>query len=97
MSNAGRILRADLTEGKVEKEPTSSYVRDYVGGLSIGTKIFWDGGVPPEITGTDPRNMLIFRHKGIGLKGLLMITKMNWACQIIKSGNGSDGIIINHW
>jgi len=60
MSNAGRILRVDLAEGKIEKEPTSSYVRDYVGGLSIGTKIFWDGGVPPEITGTDPRNMLIF-------------------------------------
>jgi len=60
MSNAGTILRVDLTEGRIEKEPTSSYVRDYIGGLSIGTKIFWDGGVPPETAGTDPKNMLIF-------------------------------------
>jgi aldehyde:ferredoxin oxidoreductase len=59
MTIAGKILRIDLTAGKIEKEPTSSYVRDYVGGLSIGTKILWDG-VPPEIMGTDPRNMLIF-------------------------------------
>jgi aldehyde:ferredoxin oxidoreductase len=59
MANAGTILRIDLTEGKVQKEPTLSYVRDYVGGLSIGTKILWDG-VPPEVAGTDPRNMLIF-------------------------------------
>jgi aldehyde:ferredoxin oxidoreductase len=59
MSNAGTILRVDLTEGKIERDLTSSYVRDYVGGLSIGTKILWDG-VPPEITGTDPKNMLIF-------------------------------------
>jgi len=59
MSNAGTILRVDLTDSKIEKEPTSSYVHDYVGGLNIGTKILWDG-VPPEITGTDPKNMLIF-------------------------------------
>ena len=59
MSNAGTILRVDLTEGRIEKESTSSYLRDYIGGLSIGTKILWDG-VPPEITGTDPKNMLIF-------------------------------------
>jgi len=59
MSNAGTILRVDLTDRRIEKEPTSSYVRDYVGGLSIGTKILWDG-VPPEVSGLDPKNMLIF-------------------------------------
>ncbi len=59
MSNAGTILRVDLTDGKIEKEPTSSYVRDYIGGLSIGTKILWDG-VPPDVTGLSPKNMLIF-------------------------------------
>lgn len=59
MSNAGTILRVDLTDRKIEKEPTSSYVRDYIGGLSIGTKIFWDG-VPPDVTGLSPKNMLIF-------------------------------------
>jgi aldehyde:ferredoxin oxidoreductase len=59
MSNAGTILRVDLTDRKVEREPTSSYVRDYIGGLSIGAKLLWDA-VPPEVPGLDPRNMLIF-------------------------------------
>jgi aldehyde:ferredoxin oxidoreductase len=59
MSNAGTILRVDLTDGKIETEPTARYVRDYIGGLSIGTKIVWDG-VPPELTGLDPKNILVF-------------------------------------
>lgn len=59
MSNAGTILRVDLTDRKIETEPTSSYVRDYIGGLSIGTRILWEG-VPPDVSGTDPQNMLIF-------------------------------------
>jgi aldehyde:ferredoxin oxidoreductase len=59
MSYAGRILRVDLSDRKIETEPTSHYVRDYVGGLSIGTKLFWDG-VPPELPALDPKNMLLF-------------------------------------
>jgi aldehyde:ferredoxin oxidoreductase len=59
MSNAGSILRVDLTDGKIETEPTARYVRDYVGGFAIGTKILWDG-VPPDVPGLDPRNMIIF-------------------------------------
>jgi aldehyde:ferredoxin oxidoreductase len=73
MSYAGTILWVDLTERKIEKEPTSKYVRDYVGGLGIGTKIFWDN-VPPEITGTDPKNMLIFSTGP--LTGTLLGNKM---------------------
>ncbi|MFC2027236.1 aldehyde ferredoxin oxidoreductase N-terminal domain-containing protein [Chloroflexota bacterium] len=59
MSNAGIILRVDLTNRTIEKDSTSSYLHDYVGGLSIGTKILWDG-VPPEVTAHDPKNMVIF-------------------------------------
>jgi len=59
MSNAGAILRVDLTTSKVEKEPTSAYIRNYVGGLSIGTKLLWDA-VPADVPALDPRNMLIF-------------------------------------
>ena len=59
MSYAGAILRVDLTDRKIEKEPTSSYVREYIGGLSIGTKLFWDA-VPPKVPALDSRNMFIF-------------------------------------
>ena len=73
MSYAGTILWVDLTERKIEKEPTSKYVKDYVGGLGVGTKIFWEN-VPPEITGTDPKNMLIFSTGP--LTGTLLGNKM---------------------
>lgn len=59
MSSSGTILRVDLTSGRIEKQPTSDYAKDYIGGLSIGSKIIWDE-VPPDITGLDPRNKLIF-------------------------------------
>jgi aldehyde:ferredoxin oxidoreductase len=59
MSRAGTILRVDLTKGQISKEPTSLYVKDYIGGAAIGSKIIYDG-VPPEVTALDPRNMLTF-------------------------------------
>ena len=59
MTMAGTILRVDLTQGKIEKEPTSRYVQDYIGGAAIGTKIFCDE-VPPGTRALDPANMLMF-------------------------------------
>lgn len=73
MSRAGTILRVDLTEGKIEKQPTSTYTRDYIGGGGIGTKIFWDE-VPPETRAYDPRNLLTF-NAGT-LTGTLMGNKI---------------------
>jgi len=57
MSRSGKILRVDLTEGKIETEPTSKYIRDYVGGTALGTKLLTDA-VLPDVAGRDPRNML---------------------------------------
>jgi aldehyde:ferredoxin oxidoreductase len=59
MSWAGTILRVNLTEGKIEKEPTSKYVKDYIGGALIGTKIFTEE-VPPDTRSYDPKNLLMF-------------------------------------
>lgn len=59
MSRAGTILRVDLATGKVEREATSAYVQDFVGGGAIGAKLIWDG-VPPDVSGKDPKNMLTF-------------------------------------
>jgi aldehyde:ferredoxin oxidoreductase len=59
MSRAGTILRVDLTGGKIEKEPTSRYVKDYIGGAGIAGRIFWDE-VPPETRPFDPKNLLLF-------------------------------------
>ncbi len=59
MSWAGKILRIDLTEGKIEIEPTSRYVTECLGGIGIGTRIFWEE-VPPETRAFDPMNLLMF-------------------------------------
>jgi aldehyde:ferredoxin oxidoreductase len=48
-----------LTKGKIEKEPTSRYVKDYLGGAGIGARIFWEE-VPPDTRAYDPRNLLRF-------------------------------------
>ena len=57
MSRAGRILRVDLSDQKIEKEPTSSYVRDWMGGDGIAAKILTDE-VPPGATAYDPESLL---------------------------------------
>jgi len=59
MSRAGRILRVDLTERKIEKEPTSSYVRDCFGGDGIGSRIVCTE-VPPDTGAYDPNNIITF-------------------------------------
>lgn len=43
----GKILRVDLTHGEVSTVPTSNYAPKFIGGRSMGAKIYWDE-VPPE-------------------------------------------------
>jgi aldehyde:ferredoxin oxidoreductase len=55
----GAILRVDLTEGKISKEPTASYSGDFLGGRGINIKFLYDGtsaGTDP----LDPTSPLIF-------------------------------------
>ena len=59
MSTAGTILRVDLTNGNIKKEPTTPYIKDYIGGAGIAAKIFWDE-VPPDTRAFEPRNLLVF-------------------------------------
>lgn len=59
MSRAGTILRIDLTETQITKEPTSRYVQDYIGGAGIAARIFWEE-VTPDTRPFDPRNLLTF-------------------------------------
>jgi aldehyde:ferredoxin oxidoreductase len=58
----GAILLVDLSEGKVSREPTTSYSGDFLGGRGINTKLLYDG-VTPEIGALDPASLLIF---GVG-------------------------------
>ncbi|MDO8671366.1 MAG: aldehyde ferredoxin oxidoreductase N-terminal domain-containing protein, partial [Dehalococcoidia bacterium] len=54
----GRILRVDLTTGKIEETPTSDYVPKFIGGRGVAAMIYWEE-VPPECRAFDPENALI--------------------------------------
>jgi aldehyde:ferredoxin oxidoreductase len=56
---AGKVLHVDLTNGKVEKIPTSDYKpEEFIGGVGLNAKIFWELGCP-EVGAFEPDNPLI--------------------------------------
>ena len=59
MSYAGKILRIDLTNRKIENEPTSSYVQQYIGGRGVNDRILYEE-VSPEVTPLSPENVIAF-------------------------------------
>ncbi|MFC2022433.1 aldehyde ferredoxin oxidoreductase family protein, partial [Chloroflexota bacterium] len=59
---AGRILRVNLTDGKIREEPVEPYVDRFIGSKGINVKILFDG-VEPGIRPFDPDNLLLF---GVG-------------------------------
>jgi len=76
MTIAGKMLFIDLTNQKIEIEPTSSYVKDYIGGNGIGTKLIYDH-VPPESSGLDEESMLTFNC------GVLTGTLLGNKCSVV--------------
>ncbi|HEY93399.1 MAG TPA: hypothetical protein G4O15_00480 [Dehalococcoidia bacterium] len=56
---AGKVLHVDLTNGKIEKIPTSDYKpEEFIGGVGLNAKIFWELGCP-EVGAYEPDNPLI--------------------------------------
>lgn len=56
---AGRYLRVNLTEYRIEAFPLDEKLaEEFLGGNGIGTKILWDE-VPPEVEPLSPENKLI--------------------------------------
>ena len=54
----GRLLRVNLTERKWAVEPLEPYAKKFIGGIGIGSKIFFDE-VDPSVGGLDPENKMI--------------------------------------
>lgn len=54
----GKILRVDLTAGKITTTPTEAYVDDYVGGRGLGVKLIYDN-YQPGTGALDPGNPLL--------------------------------------
>jgi len=59
-SYAGKILRVDLTSGKVSTEPLSEKIaKDYIGGIGLGIKLLMDNS-KPGTDAFDPDNPIIY-------------------------------------
>ncbi|MGA8684556.1 MAG: aldehyde ferredoxin oxidoreductase N-terminal domain-containing protein, partial [Candidatus Sulfotelmatobacter sp.] len=55
----GKILKVDLTEGKISTEPTEAYVDEYIGGRGLGAKLIYDY-YKPGTGALEPANPLLF-------------------------------------
>ncbi len=73
----GKILRVDLTKGKIEKEnlPEESILRKYVGCVGLGMKYLFNEA-SPKIQPLDPENPLIFMTGP--LTGTIVPSSSNW-------------------
>lgn len=58
----GKVLRVDLTTGKISSEDTIAKYKDYLGGTGLAYKVMWDE-VPAGTKAWDPENRIIF---GVG-------------------------------
>jgi aldehyde:ferredoxin oxidoreductase len=58
----GNILRIDLTNRKITREPTAAYTDRFLGGRGINTWLLYQG-VSPSVKPYNPENMLVF---GVG-------------------------------
>ena len=59
---AGKVLRVDLSSGRISTEDTIEKYKDFLGGTGIGYKVIWDE-VPAGTKAFDPSNKVIF---GVG-------------------------------
>jgi aldehyde:ferredoxin oxidoreductase len=56
----GRVLRVDLSSGKITEEQVDSQIlHDFVGGNGVGVRMLYSE-VPPSVKPLDPENRLIF-------------------------------------
>lgn len=55
----GKVLRVDLSSGRIATEETVEKYKDYIGGTGLGYKVLWDE-VAPETKAFDPENKIIF-------------------------------------
>jgi aldehyde:ferredoxin oxidoreductase len=56
---AGKVLRVDLSTGKISTEDTVEKYKDYLGGTGIGYKVIWDE-VPSGTKPFHPENKIIY-------------------------------------
>ena len=91
---AGKVLRVDLSTGRIWTEDTIEKYKDYLGGTGVGYKVMWDevsAGTKPH----DPENRIIFAvgplaGTGAPCNGRTAITTLwptCWPIPLVASGH----------
>jgi aldehyde:ferredoxin oxidoreductase len=91
---SGKILRVDLSTGRISHEDTIEKYKDFLGGTGIGYKVLWDE-VPPGTGAFDIANKLVFAvgplaGTGAPCNGRTAITSLwptCWPQQLVGSGH----------
>ena len=91
---AGKILRVDLSTGRIWTEDTIERYKDYLGGTGIGYKVMWDE-VPAGTMPYDPENRIIFAvgplaGTGAPCSGRTAVTTLwplCWPIPLVASGH----------
>jgi aldehyde:ferredoxin oxidoreductase len=56
---AGKVLRVDLSTGRMTTEDSVERYKDYIGGTGVGYKVLWDE-VAADVKAFDPENKIVF-------------------------------------
>jgi len=91
---SGKILRVDLSTGRIWTEDTIERYKEYLGGTGIGYKVMWDE-VPAGTRPYDPENRIIFgvgplAGTGAPSSGRTAITSLwptCWPIPLVASGH----------
>ena len=91
---AGKVLRVDLSTGRIWTEDTVERYKDYLGGTGIGYKVMWDE-VPAGTKPYDPENRIIYAvgplaGTGAPCNGRTAITTLwptCWPVPLVASGH----------
>ncbi|MFC1994993.1 aldehyde ferredoxin oxidoreductase family protein [Chloroflexota bacterium] len=95
----GKILRVDLTTGKITEVPTSDYTEKFIGGQGICAKVAWDE-LPPEVGALDPENKLIIMTGPMGGTVVPSASRVSIGCISPMTYPAEDYIRSNfggHW
>jgi len=55
---AGQILKIDLSNNKIAKQPSADYTDKYIGGHGIASRLYWEMA-PADVKAADPENCFI--------------------------------------
>jgi len=91
---AGKVLRVDLSTGKISSEDSVEKYGDFLGGTGIGYKVLWDE-VPPGTMPFDAANKIVFATgvlagTGVPCNGRTAITTLFptcWPKPLVASGH----------